>query len=310
MKKPEIFNSLSRTVHKVGFQLKKHSPEILVAAGIVGTVTSAVMACRATTKVGDILNKTKENVDDIHYALEHPEACKEEYTPEDAKKDLAIVYTHTVVDIVKLYAPAVILGALSITAIVSSNNILRKRNLALAAAYASEHKLFKEYRGRIVDRFGEALDKEIRYNMKAQEVEEVIINEKGEEETVKKTVNVVDPNALGEYAKFFDEYCAGWTKDPELNLLTLKQQQSYANDMLREQGYLFLNDVYKLLGIPATKMGQIVGWIYDEKNPIGDNFVDFGIFDPNNERSRAFVNGYEQSILLDFNVDGNILDQL
>lgn len=310
MKKPEIINSLSRTVHKVGFQLKKHSPEILIAAGVVGTVTSAVMACRATTKVGDILDKTKESVEDIHFALEHPEACKEEYTPEDAKKDLTIVYAHTAFDIAKLYAPSVILGALSITAIITSNNILRKRNLALAAAYASEHKLFKEYRGRIVDRFGEALDKEIRYGMKAQEVEEVVVNEKGEEETVKKTVNAIDPNTIGEYAKFFDEYCAGWTKDPEVNMLTLKQQQNYANEMLKSRGYLFLNEVYDLLGIPRTKAGQVVGWIYDEVNPTGDNFVDFGILNGDNERTRAFVNGYEQSILLDFNVDGYILDQL
>lgn len=310
MKKPEFINSLSRSVHKVGFQLKKHSPEILIVAGVVGTVTSAVMACKATTKVSDILNKTKENIEDVHYALEHPEACKEPYGEEEAKKDITIFYTHAAIDIVKLYAPSVILGALSITAIVSSNNILRKRNIALAAAYASEHKLFKEYRGRIVDRFGEALDKEIRYNVKAKEVEEVVVNEKGEEETVKKTVNVIDPNTLGDYTKFFDEYCAGWTKDPELNFLTLKQQQTYANKILQEQGYLFLNDVYKMLGIPVTKTGQVVGWIYDEKNPVGDNFVDFGIMDPNDDRKRAFVNGYEQSILLDFNVDGYILDLL
>lgn len=310
MKKLEIMNSLSRTVHKVGFQLKKHSPEILITAGVVGTVTSAVMACKATTKVGAILDKTKENIEDVHYALEHPEACKEEYTEEDAKKDIIIYYTHAAIDIAKLYAPAVLLGALSITAIITSNNILRKRNIALAAAYATEHKLFKEYRGRIVERFGDALDKEIRYNIKAQEVEEVVVNEKGEEETVKKTINVVDPNTIGEYAKFFDEYCAGWTKDPELNMLTLQQQQNFANQKLKEQGYLFLNEVFDSLGIPRTKAGQVVGWVYDEEHPNGDNFVDFGIFDANNERARAFVNGYEQSILLDFNVDGYILDLL
>lgn len=310
MKKLEIMNSLSRTVHKVGFQLKKHSPEILITAGVVGTVASAVMACKATTKVGAILDKTKENIEDVHYALEHPEACKEEYTEEDAKKDIVIYYTHAAIDIAKLYAPAVLLGALSITAIITSNNILRKRNLALAAAYATEHKLFKEYRGRIVERFGDALDKEIRYNIKAKEVEEVVVNENGEEETVKKTVNVVDPNTIGEYAKFFDEYCAGWTKDPELNMLTLQQQQNFANQKLKEQGYLFLNEVFDSLGIPRTKAGQVVGWIYDEAHPNGDNFVDFGIFDANNERARAFVNGYEQSILLDFNVDGYILDLL
>ena len=88
----------------------------------------------------------------------------------------------------------------------------------------------------------------------------------------------------------------------------LFKQQNYANDTLKARGYLFLNEVYDMLGIPRTKAGQVVGWIYDEKHPIGDNFVDFGIVDVNNERSRAFMNGYERSIILDFNVDGNILD--
>ena len=44
MTKTQIINSVTRGLHKVGFQLKKHSPEILVVAGVVGTVASAVMA--------------------------------------------------------------------------------------------------------------------------------------------------------------------------------------------------------------------------------------------------------------------------
>ena len=63
-----------------------------------------------------------------------------------------------------------------------------------------------------------------------------------------------------------------------------------------------------MLGIPRTRAGQIVGWIYDKKNPIGDNYVDFGIYDTNKEANRNFVNGYERTILLDFNVEGNILE--
>ena len=87
----------------------------------------------------------------------------------------------------------------------------------------------------------------------------------------------------------------------------LKQQQSYANDLLKSRGHLFLNEVYDLLGIQRTKAGNIVGWIYDEKNPVGDNFVDFGIYDINRPKNRDFVNGYERTIILDFNVDGDIL---
>ena len=211
--------------------------------------------------------------------------------------------------LVKLYAPAVILGTVSITAILAGHNILRKRNVALAAAYATVDKGFKEYRGRVIERFGEELDKELKYNIRAKDVEEVKVNEEtGKEEISKKTVNVADPNAYSDYARFFDDGCTGWTKDPEYNLMFLKDQQRYANDRLQSKGSLFLNEVYDMLGIPRTKAGACVGWIYDEKNPVGDNFVDFGIYDMYNERKRDFVNGYERTILLDFNVDGNILD--
>ena len=309
MKKFEIMNTMTRSFHKVGFQLKKHSPEILIVAGVVGTVTSAVIACKATTKLNDILEESKENVDQIHNAMAHPESLPEEYTAEDGKKDLAIVYTQSAVKIAKLYAPSVVLGALSITAILTSNNILRKRNIALAAAYTAVNKSFKEYRGRVVERFGKELDHELRYNIKAKEIEETVVDEKtGKEKTVKKTVDVFDPNTLSEFSIIYDDGCTGWTKDPELNKMFLFKQQNYANDTLKARGYLFLNEVYDMLGIPRTKAGQVVGWIYDEKHPIGDNFVDFGIVDVNNERSRAFMNGYERSIILDFNVDGNILD--
>ena len=229
---------------------------------------------------------------------------------EDSKKDLAIVYAQTGLKLVKLYAPSVILGALSITSILASNNILRKRNVALAAAYATVDKGFKEYRSRVVDRFGKELDRELKYNIKAKEIEETVIDEKGKEKTVKKTINVADPNEYSDYARFFDDGCTGWDKDPEYNLMFLKRQQQHANDMLQARGYLFLNDVYEMLGIPKTKAGQIVGWVYDEECPIGDNFVDFGIYDYDKEKCRDFVNGYERTILLDFNVDGNILDMM
>ena len=320
MKKPEIMNNITRTLNKTAFKFKKHSPEILVVAGVVGVVGSTVMACKATTKVNDILDDTKDQLDKIHEAgerLENGETLRlkdgEEYTVEQNKKDLTIVYAQTALKFAKLYAPSVIIGGLSITAILTGHNITRKRNIALAAAYTAVDKSFKEYRGRVVERFGEALDKELKYGTKSKEVDEVVTNEDGTESVVKKTVDVVDatnPMNVSEYARFFDDGCAGWTKDPEYNLMFLRDQQRYANDLLKSKGHLFLNEVYDLLGIPRTKAGQIVGWIYDEKHPNGDNFVDFGIYDTNKTANRDFVNGYERTILLDFNVDGNIWDQM
>lgn len=312
MKKAEIMNTLTRKFYRVGFKFKKHSPEILVGAGVVGVVASAVMACKATTKLDNVLAETKDTVDKIHDVTEHPEKIPEgkEYTVEDSKKDLTIVYTQAGVKLVKLYGPAVVLGTVSIAAIIGGHHILRKRNIALAAAYTAVDKGFKEYRGRVLERFGEEVDRELRYNIKAKEIEKTVTDANGKETVVKETVDVADPNLTSDYARFFDDGCTGWTKDPEFNLMFLKDQQRYANDLLKSKGHLFLNEVYDMLGIPRTQAGQVVGWIYDEKNPIGDNFIDFGIYDIADERKRSFVNGYERTILLDFNVDGNILEMI
>lgn len=300
---------IMKQVNKIGFKIKKYSPEIFVAAGIVGVVSSAVLACKATTKVQDILEKTKNDIDIIHDSVNN-ESLEEEYTEEDAKKDLTIVYAQTGVEFIKLYAPAVILGTLSIASIINSHRVLQKRNIALGAAYATVDKGFKEYRNRVAERFGEEVEKEIKYNIKAKKFEETVTDENGKEKKVKKTVNVVDPNLYSDYARFFDDGCKGWEKDPEYNLMFLKAQQQYANDLLVARGHLFLNEVYDMLGIPRSKAGQVVGWIYDPENPVGDNFVDFGIYEADREKARDFVNGYERSILLDFNVDGNIWEKM
>ena len=309
MSKNEIMNTVSRSMHKIGFKSKKHSPEILIVAGAVGAVTSAVMACKATLKVNEVIDEAKDTIDAIHEAVEVGEnKAGTVYTEEDGKKDLSLTYLQTGVKLAKLYGPAVILGTLSITAMVSSSVILKKRNVALMAAYTTLDKGFKEYRGRVIERFGKDLDRELRYNIKAKEVEETVVNEDGSTETVKKTVNVVDPTSISDYAVIYDDGCTGWSKDPELNKFFLKSQERYANDRLKAKGHLFLNEVYDMLGVPRTKAGQIVAWLYDEKNPNGDNFVDFGMFDVHDDRKRDFINGYERNIILDFNVDGPIVD--
>ena len=305
---------ISRSFHKIGFKFKKHSPEIMVVSGVVGTVVAGVMACKATTKVSQITEDHNKQLEIIHSSAEAGEIETEngvvEYTNEDAQKDTSIVYAQTGIKFIKLYGPAVLLGAVSITSILAGHNILHKRNVALAAAYSVLDRSFKDYKDRVIERFGKDLEKEIRYNIKAKEFEKVV-SEDGTETTEKEIVDVVeDPNELSEFFRIYDDGCKGWCKDPEANLIFLKRQQSYANDKLKSQGYLFLNDVYDMLGFPKTKAGQIVGWVYDENDNTRDNFVDFGFTNINKEKCRDFVNGYERNVILDFNVDGNILDMI
>ena len=307
MKNIKLPAGINRAVNKVAFKMKKHAPEILVIAGVGGTIVTTVMACKATTKIDEVLAENKEQIAKTKNYVEET-GFSDKYTEKDYQKDLTVMYTQRGLKLFKLYAPAIAVGTISITAILAGHNVLKKRNVALATAYEVVNKNFKDYRGRVIDRFGNELDRELRYNIRKEEVEKTVIDEKtGKERTVKEITEIADIDPSSEYAKFFDESCPGWTKDPEYNLMFLRNQQQYANDLLESRGYLFLNEVYEMLGIQRTRQGQVIGWIYD-KNVIDK--VDFGIYNIANPANRRFVNGYERSILLDFNVDGDILNAI
>ena len=209
------------------------SPEILVGLGIVGVIAGTVMACKATTKVNDILDETKENVDKVHECLEMNDP--EKYTKGDSQKDLTIIYTQTAVKMIKLYGPAILITGASIASIIASNNIMRKRNLAIAAAYATVDQGFKDYRNRVVEKFGDEVEKELRYNIK-----EKVFTEKEIDEKVKNKIRVVDENGFkySEFSKFFDASSRYWQKDSEYNLMFLRDCQNHANDRLRDTGHI------------------------------------------------------------------------
>lgn len=302
--KTEIMKSVNGVASKAVMKLKKHSPEILVVAGIAGTVVSAVLACKATTKVAEILDETKGTLDTIHEGMETGAINGQEYTTKDGKKDTVVVYAQTGTKLAKLYGPAIILGTLSITSILASNNILRKRNVALGAAYAAIDKSFKEYRGRVIERFGEQVDTELKYGIKAKKFEEIEVDpETGKEKKVKKTVMVADPNLQSDYAVYFDSKSRNYETNPDYNRMFLKAQQAFANDKLQTRGHLFLNEVLDDLDLPRTPAGQIVGWTKDGP----DGYVNFRIVEVERETEDG---RHEPALLLDFNVEGNIWEKM
>ena len=302
--KTEIMKSVNSVASKTIMKLKKHSPEILVVAGIAGTVVSAVLACKATTKVAEILDETKGTLDTIHEGMKTGAINGQEYTTEDGKKDTVVVYAQTGMKLAKLYGPAIILGTLSITSILASNNILRKRNVALGAAYAAIDKSFKEYRGRVIERFGEQVDTELKYGIKAKKFEEIEVDpETGKEKKVKKTVMVADPNLQSDYAVYFDSKSRNYETNPDYNRMFLKAQQAFANDKLQTRGHLFLNEVLDDLDLPRTPAGQIVGWTKDGP----DGYVNFRIVEVERETEDG---RHEPALLLDFNVEGNIWEKM
>ena len=306
---------IKKMINKVKFNVVKHSPEILMGIGIAGVITSTVLACRSTLKVKDILEDKEKNMNNVKEVLAEG---REDYTKEDARKDKTIIMTTTAIRIMKLYAPSVIIGAGSIACLLESHNVMRNRNAGLAAALAATTESFKQYRERVTAKYGDEVDKEMRYGIKKEK------KEKDGKKTKEDIVVGCDEKELSGYARYFNESNINWTDDPQFNMMFLRQNQNWANDKLISQGYLYLNDVYDALGFPKTKAGQVVGWVYDPKNnERGDNYVDFGIYDLNvkgyrdemandtiAEERQDFINGYRNSILLDFNVDGNIWETM
>lgn len=291
------FNMPEGVVRALGRQTlmgRKHSPTMLFGAGVVGVVSSTVLACRATLKVEEVLEKTQGDLRAAR-GMEHPE-----YSEQDRKRDVAIIYTRSVVAVGKLYAPAIVVGGLGIAALTGSHTILTRRNAALTAAYGVLEKGFQEYRERVIEKYGEDEDRQFRF---PRESSKELNPETGKQHTV---VHVAGESP-SVYAKFFDEYSTSWSREPEYNLTFLRCQQNWFNDLLKVRGHVFLNEVYDALGIPRTKAGSVVGWVVSKN---GDNFVDFGVFERDTEQVRHFINGREGSILLDFNVDGIIYDKI
>lgn len=299
---------IKNLISTISFSVRSNSPTILLGCGIVGTIAGTILACVATTKVKDVKDDFVENIEEIHN-----NESAEVITEQEAKKALTKEYLKFGGNLIKLYAPSVIIEGLAIASIFGSNNILKKRSTIAMAAYAALSKAFNEYRDRVVNRFGSDVEKEIRYNVQTSLEEECTIDKNGKKKTNKVEKKYIGNSPAGDYSPFamiFDETNDNWTKDPTGRKFFLTYVQNYCNEKLHARGYLFLNEVYHELGFNETKAGQIFGWLYKPDDPsyVGDGFVDFGIYDTNIKINREFVNGYEPAIILDFNVDGDILN--
>lgn len=299
-----------RLVNNGKFKIVKYSPEIFTILGIAGTAVATVLACKKTLKVKEILDQRKETLDSVEF-VSNSKQYNGEYSEEDKKNDIRIINTQAVVGMIKEYAIPGTIYILSIASIINGHRILRKRNAAIAAAYGLVTKAFEKYRENVIEKYGQGEDQALRFGIKAKE-----IKTKDKDGKTKKEIEYeIDKDSVSKtspYARFFDAASKDFEKDPEYNLMFLRSQQNYANELLKSRGHVFLNEVYDLLDIPRTQAGQVVGWIYDPNNPKcqGDNYIDFGIYDNNDLAKRRFVNGLEYNILLDFNVDGVIYDKI
>lgn len=298
-------NDVKFGLGRTGLYLQKYSPEILLGAGLVGMVVTIIMASKAALEVQQIVDETTEVLDAIEETK--LDTDNDNYTDMDHKRDLAEAYVVSGVKFAKLYAPTAGVFTASAACILASRGIMAHRNAVLVSAYNLLSEGYKNYRERVVDEHGAEKDK--MYHLGFEEKVETVTGTDEVGNKVKnkvRTLERVGKAVPSIYARFFDESSTEWRTDRNLNSFFLRTMQTKINDKFRARGHMFLNEVYDELGIPRSYEGQMVGWIYNKDNPVGDNYIDFGIFDAGNPASRDFVNGYNPSVLLDFNVDGMI----
>lgn len=290
-----VVNGLINFAGPTGLKAQKLAPEICLFVGVVGIVTSTVMACIATKKVDAIVEEHNNEIEFIHETVEK----------EDQKKDLAMVYLKTGGAFLKVYGPAIGLLGLSLTAIVKGHNIMKGRNLALMAAYKGIQEAFEAYRKRVVEEHGKQTDYMYKNGIRKVEITTpAYVDENGKKvKESTSTAMVRDEDGLSAYARTFDKRSGQYSSSSDYNYYFLIAQQNYFNDILNTRKHVLLNEVYDNLGLDRSDAGNIVGWV---KNGEGDNIIDFGVFDPETNTYLPLATQSDGSIILDFNVDGVI----
>ena len=276
-------------------KLGKHSPELLIGGGIAAMVGGTVLACRTTwKKLPDRINDKDEQI-----AMCEPATSKEKTQ----------AYVTLVRNVTMDYVPSVILIGGGVMMIVGGRNQLRSRLGALSAAYVTLESAYADYRSRVISDYGADVDRKYRLGIYDEEVVSVKKLKNGKEKEITEVCEAVHPDGeeYSMYARYFDQFNSNMhVLDQEANFDFLRIQQSIANEKLQRKGYLFLNEVYDALGFKEIPEGQLVGWV----KGMGDNYVDFGIFEARNADARNYIdyNGKETCFVLDFNVDGVMWD--
>lgn len=294
------FGKSSRQIARTVLVLKKNSPHLFFAGGLIGSVASTVLACKATLKLESTMDEIQEDIKAVKLRKEHPSLAVvgREYTERDYIQDLMFVYGRTVKKMAKLYGPAVLLNVASTGALTGSHVQLARRNSALTATAATLAKAYDEYRARVREEIGE--DKEL-------ELHQALVQTQLSIDGKKQNLLVAgDPETWPPFSRVFDETSSQWQKDAELNNVYIKAQEIYHNHLLQARGHVFLNEVYDALGLERSKEGAVVGWVLNKPNE-PTSYISFGLDSPVNAR---FVDHMERNALLDFNVDGIIYDKI
>lgn len=281
--------------------IEKVAPGVMIAVGIGAVAVGAYKAAEAAPEAKEAIAEFKTMREAIEQSEEDPEARREIIN--SGYRSLGNTLLHA-------YAKPALLVSGGTALILGGHGIISKKLATTTASLISTDKLFQDYRHNVIEDQGEEADFRYRTGVKKVNVETVEQDIRGRKRKVMKEYDVVDEVLTNPFMKFYDESNPNFSKNPTDDLYTLRKREEWFNDRLRAEGYLFLNDVLYDLGFNRCAEGSVYGWVYDPDNPDVHNCVDLGIRDIRRKTIQNAINGYEPVILLNFNVDGVIIDKL
>ncbi len=309
-------NNLTKAFSEIKFWGTQHSPELLIASGIGLALSSVILACVATNKIKQPIERATIKIKDTHAAMNDSYKIQNGlYSVEEGRKELTKTYLKIAGKLLWTYTPAILTFGLSVSCILGSHKIMKGRNIALAAAYTTLENGYKAYRNRVKEKLGEEAEDALYKNITTETKQ--VQDKNGELKSTKVNIPHLDQNS-NPYSALYTCGNRGWERNAVLNYEFLMTQQSYLNRKLQAQGFLFLSDVYDALGFDASMLGadkirasHILGWIYDLKDQSRDNYVSFGLTNPNDitkTNVQKQLESNEPSFWLEFNCDGDILN--
>lgn len=302
---------------KVGFQLKKHTPEILTGTAIASGVAAFVVGIIKADDVKKKIQDHKDRMAELHADIEEIAETEDALLPAERRRLVAAEYGKTAFEVGKVLALPIGLELLSIGAITANYIDNKKRYTAVSTLLSATTMAYEAYRKKVADKLGEEEEQKIYYGIEEHEVEEVEVDEKGKEKVVKKKVK--DYNLNDPYSIVWEEGTSKYFNTYETNTLRytfLEGVQREANDKLIAKGYLTLAEVFDLLGYTpylaheeTIRMAREVGWIYNKHDQVGDSYVKIGI-GKDDQNSLDFKEGKDDFILLSFNCMGSIYAEI
>lgn len=281
--------------------LVKAAPGLMITCGIAGVAVGSYKAAQVTPMAKEAIAEFKATRDAIEQHEEDPEAKRE--CIKAGYRSLGSTLLHA-------YAKPVLFVTGGTALILGGHGIVSKRLATTTASLISTDRLFRNYRNNVIEDQGEEADFRYRTGVKTVNVETVEQDVRGRKRKVNKEYDVLEELANDPFLKLFDESNPNFTKNPTRNLDFLRQQVDFLNRRLVAEGFVSLNDVLYQLGYNRCAEGSIYGWFYDPDNPNCHNEIDIGIKDIRRKTIQNAINGYEPVILLNFNVDGLIINKL